>query len=67
MRLMETPMYEFVMNQLQERKGSWPAVSRGSGVSVKTVAKIARREIKDPGVSHIQALHDYFRGKRRAA
>ena len=67
MLLMETTMYDFVMYQLQERKGSWPAVSRGSGVSIKTLGKIARREIKDPGVSHVQALYDYFKGNRRAA
>lgn len=67
MRGMNYSMYDFVMAQLQERKGSWPAVSRGSGVSIKTLSKIARREIKDPGVSHIQALHDFFTGSRKAA
>lgn len=54
-------MYEFVLSQLQATKGNWPTVARESGVSFRTVEKIARRQIKDPGVSHIQKLADYFR------
>lgn len=63
-------MYEFVMDRLEETKGHWPTVAEGSGVSVRTVEKIARGEIKDPGVSHIEKLAGYFRGQpksRRAA
>lgn len=64
---METDLYQFVMRELQENKGQWPKIAKGSGVSHRTLSKIARREIKDPGISHIQALHDYFKGKRQAA
>lgn len=59
-------IYQFVMDQLQEHKGRWPQVSEGSGVPKRTLEKIARREIVDPGVSHIEALAKYFRGEARA-
>ena len=61
MRGMEQNIYDFVMAGLDQTKGSWPQVADGSGVSKRTLEKIARREIKDPGVSHIQALADYFK------
>lgn len=57
-------MYELVLERLQEQKGSWPAIADGSGVSLRTIEKIARREIKDPGVSHIEKLASFFRGQR---
>ena len=49
------------MEQLQQSKGRWPEVARGARVSKRTVEKIARGEIADPGVSHIEALAAYFR------
>lgn len=61
---MEKPIYEFVMQQLEFAKGKWPEVSAGSGVSKRTIEKIARKEIADPGVSHVQALADYFRNQK---
>lgn len=61
MRGMEQNIYDFVMAGLDQTKGSWPQVADGSGVSKRTLEKIARREIKDPGVSHIQAIADYFK------
>jgi len=65
-------LYEFVMGRLQDAKGGWPDVADGSGVSLRTIEKIARGEIKDPGVSHIEKLAGYFREQskrpsRRAA
>ncbi len=65
-------IYEFVMERLQQTKGKWPMVAAGSGVSLRTLDKIARGEIKDPGVSHIEKLAGYFRAQaklqsRRAA
>lgn len=58
------------MDRLEKAKGGWPTVAEGSGVSLRTLEKIARREIKDPGVSHIEKLAGYFREQpknRRAA
>lgn len=54
-------MHDYVLAQLQATKGTWPQVAAASGVPKRTIEKIARREIDDPGVSHIQKLSDYFR------
>ena len=53
-------IYEYVMERLQASKGTWPAVAEGSGVPLRTLEKIARREIQDPGVSQIEKLAGYF-------
>jgi len=58
---MTESIYQFVMDRLQQSKGQWPKVAKASGVPKRTLEKIARREIVDPGVSHIEALADYFR------
>lgn len=56
-------LHDYVLEQLKAAKGRWAEVARGSGVPKRTLEKIARREIEDPGVSHIQKLADYFRGQ----
>lgn len=56
-------LYGYVMRQLAAAKGSWPKVANGSGVSLRTIEKIARREIADPGVSHVEKLAVYFRDR----
>jgi len=61
---MTDSLYEFVMRELEASKGTWPEVAEGSGVSHRTVEKIARREIADPGVSHVEKLAAYFRRTR---
>lgn len=60
-------MYSYVMGELQAAKGRWESVAEGSGVSRRTIEKIARREIKDPGVSHIEKLSNYFHAVRSRA
>jgi len=60
-------MLEYVIEQLGAWKGRWPTVAEGSGVSKRTIEKIANREIADPGVSHIQKLYDWFRSQKAAA
>lgn len=64
---METSLYEYVMAQLEASKGRWGEVAEGSGVSKRTLEKIARQEIQDPGVSHVEALARYFRGLEQEA
>lgn len=59
-------LHDYVIEQLQAAKGTWPRVAEASGVSRRTLEKIARREIVDPSVSHIEKLAAYFR-KRKAA
>jgi hypothetical protein len=61
---MSESIYQFVLDGLQETKGEWPAVSEATGISIRTIEKIARREVEDPGVSKIEILAAYFRGRR---
>lgn len=55
-------MYGFVMKRLEESKGKWQSVADGSSVPKRTLEKIARKEIADPGVSHVEKLYHYFKG-----
>lgn len=60
-------MFDYVLGQLERSKGQLPKVAEESGVPYRTLQKIASGETKDPGVSHVQALHDYFRGREATA
>lgn len=54
-------MHEFVVDRLLAARGTWPGIAEATGISRRTIEKIARREIEDPGVSHIERLARYFR------
>jgi hypothetical protein len=62
----EQSLYEYVLESLERSKGEWPEVAEGSGVSKRTIEKISSREIKDPGISHVEALANYFRSRAGA-
>lgn len=66
---MEQSVYAYVMSQFERTALSYQEISDGSGVNKRTIEKIARREIEDPGVSHIEKLERFFRGtgERKAA
>jgi len=57
---MPTPLHALVLERLEASKGTWPAIAKETGVSKRTIEKIASREIEDPGVSHIEKLARYF-------
>ena len=59
--IVKTSLYLFVMSRLEATELTYREIARGSGVPARTVEKIARREIKDPGVSHVEKLAHYFR------
>jgi hypothetical protein len=54
-------IYAFVLTRLAASKGHWRSVAEGSGVSLRTLEKIARKEIADPGVSNVEKLASYFK------
>jgi transcriptional regulator with XRE-family HTH domain len=54
-------LHEYVIRQLNDNKGRWPAIAESSGVARSTIAKIARREVENPGVLHVEKLAKYFR------
>lgn len=64
---MTESIYQYVLDQLESAKGTWPEVAEDTGVSRRTIEKIARREVKNPGVSHIETLASYFRARSKSA
>lgn len=60
-------MHDFVVRNLQtvpdnypSQRAFWLATAKATAISVRTIEKIGRREIKDPKVSGIQVLADHF-------
>lgn len=64
---METPMLEYVIARLRESRGRWPNIAAEAGISLRTLEKIARQEVKDPRVGSVQTLYDYLSQDGRAA
>lgn len=64
---MSESIYGFVMENLQATKYRWPEVAAGSGVPVRTLEKIARRETVNPKIETIEKLAAYFRDQHAAA
>ena len=56
------PLLDYVLRKLAENKGRHVEISKATGIPYGTLAKIAQRTTHNPGVNHIQALADYFRG-----
>lgn len=50
----------FVIDQLDRRKGEWPAISKASGVPYFTISKISNGTTADPKTSTVQKLANYF-------
>ncbi len=68
---MDTPIFEFVLTELQARKGSWPEIAKeiepDSWESYYSwLTKLAQLRIPDPSVNKIQRLADHFRAHQRA-
>jgi len=57
-----TNIYDLVMEQLRTSSATRREIASGAGVPFSTVCKIAQRQTLNPGVHHVQALHDYFSG-----
>lgn len=66
-RFMKTGLHDYVVKQLESTDLSYQEVAAGVGMSKRTVEKIARREIEDPGVSHIEKLAAFFRKREQRA
>lgn len=58
---MTESMHAYVIDELQRSKGQWTRVAADTGISKRTIEKIARQEVKDPGVSLVERLATYFR------
>lgn len=60
---MTESIYEFVLGELELSKGSWSEVATTTGIPLRSIEKIARKEWKNPGVNHIDTLAAYFRSR----
>lgn len=57
---MQKSILQSVIARLQACKGEWPSVADKSGVPLRTIEKIARGEIANPGINSVQRLLNYF-------
>lgn len=62
---MDKPLYDFVMDSFAESDQTYRQIAKGAGMSKRTVEKVARREIENPGVNTVQQLANYFRKQKR--
>lgn len=53
-------IHEYVLERLAQSKKQWDIVAKGSGVSIRTIEKIANREIEFPRVDKVEKLASYF-------
>jgi hypothetical protein len=51
------------MIELERAKGHWPEIAKDTDMSLSTLRKIAKREVENPGVVHIEKLATYFRDR----
>lgn len=58
---MKKSLHEYVLAELEAAKGTWPEVSRDTGISLRTIQKISSGEIVDPGITKMERLANYFR------
>lgn len=63
---MQTPMLDYVLQNLDAAKGRWPVISEKTGIPYKTLVKVAQSETKNPGIDSVQRLYDYFREQQAA-
>jgi hypothetical protein len=55
---MDTPLLTSVVDRLLALpRDQWPALAMRADVPLPTIAKIAYRQIKEPGVNKIERLH----------
>jgi transcriptional regulator with XRE-family HTH domain len=58
---MTQTLYAYVRARLEATKGRWPDIAEATGISKRTIEKIASGEIADPGVHKMELLARYFR------
>lgn len=63
---MTESIYEYVLQELEISKGAWAGIATATGVPLRSIEKIARKEWENPGVKHIDTLAAYFREQARS-
>jgi transcriptional regulator with XRE-family HTH domain len=57
---MNVELHKFVLDELEKAKGRWGHVAQATGISRRTISKIAREEIPNPGIKSVEQLARYF-------
>jgi transcriptional regulator with XRE-family HTH domain len=52
---------DFVRQGLDRSKGTWPEISRVTGISYSAITKIAQRQHESPRLQKLEKLAAYFR------
>jgi len=52
-------MKNFVINELNKRKGEWEKIQKVTGISTKTIGRIANDSV-DPRYSNVEKLYLLF-------
>lgn len=63
----QTDLLGFVKGELSRRRGEWREISSVAKVPYFTLSKISNGATKDPRISSIQALTNYFIENPKAA
>lgn len=58
---MPESIYQFVLERLAKSRERWAEIADGSGVPLRSLEKIGRKEWTNPGVQNIDKLAQYFR------
>lgn len=66
----DTPILEYVLAELDARKGNWPSIAKEMEPEAwesyySWLTKLAQGRIPDPSVNKIQRLADHLRGIQR--
>lgn len=63
----KSSLLDYVVHQLNARRGDWASIVEGSGVPMSTLERIANRKTLNPGIRHVESLTRYFRSTRKSA
>jgi predicted transcriptional regulator len=62
----EENMLVYVRGRLESARGTWPTISKTTGVPYFTITNLVQGKVDDPRLSTIQPLIDYFRAQDQA-
>ncbi|WP_371355569.1 hypothetical protein ACA087_00635 [Pseudomonas chlororaphis] len=63
----KTDLLGFIKDELSRRRGEWREISTTAKVPYFTLSKISNGTTKDPRISSVQALANYFHEHPKAA
>lgn len=59
-------LYDFVTTGLKGRKDDWADAANHAGVHTKTVERIAKGVVLNPGIKTMESLAEWLRKNRRS-